>query len=297
MDQLIQLTIHIRTKSFNGVKEMLQNKNLNINQYVYESINVYTTPLHDAIISGVIEIIQLLIENNADINLRNSHNITPIGLAIMNNNFELTKYMLYKSKKIEYDNSYFNYAINNNNYAMVALLIDTKFNYNDSNILNLAIQKNNSEIVTLLLDSGCNLDTNSIFYAIHNLTIPYGLSLNYTSVDILTMICNNNYNSKVKNINGEHPIHYFANIICTFNQEFMNKQSMMLASILYNFVKNNPYDLFLLKNNKNKSFFACIAELNPSMLNVFIPYIMDKCKTNKEFIEYITIATTMCNMN
>jgi ankyrin repeat protein len=64
------------------------------------------SPLHEACSNGNLEIVQLLIENNAEINLRGSKDSTPLHEAIVNNHLACAKYLLEQGADINIKNSH-----------------------------------------------------------------------------------------------------------------------------------------------------------------------------------------------
>jgi ankyrin repeat protein len=64
----------------------------------------HMTPLHYAVLHGQVEVIKLLLNNNANINARTTNGTTPLDLAKKSKNKEIIK-LLYKLKLIEYINN------------------------------------------------------------------------------------------------------------------------------------------------------------------------------------------------
>ena len=64
------------------------------------------SPLHEACGSGNKRIIEILIENNADINLKGSKDSTPLHEAILNNHLDCAKYLLERGADTTIRNSH-----------------------------------------------------------------------------------------------------------------------------------------------------------------------------------------------
>lgn len=127
------------------------------------------------------KIIDYLFEKNIDKNAINENGLTPIMVAIANNDLDLVKY-LYENgcTVIDTNNaSSLCFAIDNDNQDMFNFLIKKKAKFNkifDSKLVPLvkAVQLNRFEMVKILLNKGANpdlfLNSNStaLYYAVKN---------------------------------------------------------------------------------------------------------------------------------
>ena len=246
--------------------------------------------------------VQYLIENNADVNILDSKHKTPLSYAVFFNNYCLVKYLLYTSKNVDYNIldanrlTYLYYAIFNNYYSITSLLLDMSKDKIQDKYINVAIKNNNIDIFRLLLSNKTNITDTSLFYALDNLIIPYGSTVNYTSIDILYILFTHKPNLEIKNSFGDNPIHHYAKIITRFSYQFICNNIQYFNIILYELIKYNPYDLLSLKNIENKSFVTILSYNSEPILNMFLTYINHVFKEHAEFIDYLTALNTICNM-
>jgi len=279
----------------------------------FELRKCMVTPLHMAVHNMckstnktdkniLLQIIQILIDNKADVNAIDSTNSTPLMYAIYFNNYCLTKYLMYTADYINYNlvnnnnSTCLSYAIYNYNYPITLLLLEKSRNSIVNKHINQAIFNNNIDIFKLLLKHNTPINNFSIFYALDNLIIPYGSIVNYTSIEILNIIFKMKPNMQIKNSIGDNPIHHFAKIIVRFTDEYIMHNILMFNEVLYRLIRDDALSLFSLKNSDNASFITIVSSFSSKIINLFLGHICNKLKDNKEFIEYVTVLNTMCNM-
>jgi hypothetical protein len=303
----------IQEPSFINFKNALSTMK-NINELIWsDNFRYMSTPLHLVVYyvckcndqakkNILLQMVQYLIENNADINILDSKQKTSLSYAVYFNNYCLAKYLLYSSKYVDYNvldsnkMTYLYYAIANDNYSITSLLLDLGKDTIQNKYINIAIKNNNIDIFRLLLKNNTIINNTSLFYALDNLLIPYGPIVNYTSIDILHIIFSYKPNLEMKNSYGDNPIHHYAKIITKIPYEFVSNNIKFFNLILYELIKHNPYDLLSLKNTEGKSFVTILSYNSGPILNMFIANINSVFKENTEFIDYLTVVNTMCNM-
>ncbi len=72
------------------LKSVLKKRTVNVNYLRPPGIG----PLHQACITGSLEMVEILVRNGANIFLRDSRNLTPLQLANINGHFEIAEYLL-----------------------------------------------------------------------------------------------------------------------------------------------------------------------------------------------------------
>ncbi len=160
---------------------------------------------------GYFDIVKLLIENGADVNLN-----TPIRDAIMNGHYDIVKLLI--ENKAEYSNNLFNISYIDN-YAnrfvtesltsleiaaryehrdIAKLLINNNADYknNDWYAVKLIISKNYYDVFKTLLDKGININYQYSNYNNHSL-LMYAIDKN--STNIIKQILDKKPNLKITN--------------------------------------------------------------------------------------------------
>jgi len=145
-----------------------------------DSLGEYaSTPLHYACREGNIEIIKLLIENGADVNLKNHYStLYPIFDAItaMNNQkkyFLIIQLLIENGadiKKVDsFGNTLLYYAIEQENIPLIKFLIQLGCDINHvsrhdkDSVLHYAYFQKNREIISLLIEHGADVEHLNIY--------------------------------------------------------------------------------------------------------------------------------------
>ncbi|MBO7454059.1 MAG: ankyrin repeat domain-containing protein [Alphaproteobacteria bacterium] len=122
------------------------------------------TPLYEASQNGFLDIVKLLAENKADLNMRTNNGVSPTEIAIQNNHVDIVKYLIEHGVNVnETDNngmSLLSHAIvtnSENSVDLVKYLIEKGAKINKQSNdgwtpLHEAVQAGNKEIVQILLD-------------------------------------------------------------------------------------------------------------------------------------------------
>ena len=147
------------------VRSLLQRNNININQ---KYCNYGGTLLHEACVYGHIEVVKLLIDYGADINVLNNRNETALFLSCWEGHYNIVKLLLDNNADIfvkSNNKSCLYMACSNGHYDIVKLLIDSINTHhllkqdivadNDCGLscLQIACLCNYADIVKLLLDN------------------------------------------------------------------------------------------------------------------------------------------------
>ncbi|MCD4793249.1 MAG: ankyrin repeat domain-containing protein [Bacteroidales bacterium] len=161
--------------------ELLIETGIDVNIPVTESYGLYAyTALHFAVEKNYYDCTALLLKKGSDINAKDSKGFTPLSIAVRNNNLELVNLLIdhkadIQIKSSEYvftDSSYpiLHYAIENNNYKLAELLIkegadiNQKVQERDKEFpgytpLHFAARHENAyETVKLIIKSGADLN-------------------------------------------------------------------------------------------------------------------------------------------
>lgn len=129
-----------------------------------KSNGLQKTPLYEASQNGSLDIVKLLAENKADLNMRANNGVSPTEIAIQNNHIDVAKYLIEHGVNVnETDNNgmrLLNHAIVTNSedaVDFVKYLIEkgAKINRQSNDgwtSLHEAVQTGNKEIVQILLD-------------------------------------------------------------------------------------------------------------------------------------------------
>ena len=151
-----------------GNKKMLKflNENCNININALDEDD--NTALMFAVKSGKSEVVDYLLKNNADVNIRNKFGITPLHLAVRKNALNLVEHILRYGADINITDNYeqtplFD-AIQENNAQMIAFLIDNKAYMNQQNqegrtpLMVATFKKERQEALITLLKYGAKVN-------------------------------------------------------------------------------------------------------------------------------------------
>jgi len=233
----ITLLEKYRNTSYNGMT--LMDVIQLVNDYINYEDNLYArTPLYYSLYNGYDEMVKLLIENGADVNIQDDYGKTPLQLAVEYNNDEMVKLLIENGADLNIQNNdtsalsemepgmgntSLHWAIYNNT-EMAELLIEmgAQNPNTDLNIenkwgetpLKLALEREESEIVQLLIENLINVGA--------DLNIPdkYGTTLlSYLAgigEDIDIALCTilipylvaQNANLNIPNKYGETPLHF-----------------------------------------------------------------------------------------
>ncbi|UNF62747.1 ankyrin repeat domain-containing protein [Spiroplasma poulsonii] len=134
------------------------------------------------------EIVQLLLDKGADVNLQNKNGDIPLITAIKNNDLKMVQLLLDNGADINLQNKNVDIplitAIKNNDLKMVQLLLDKGADVNLQNKnglipLDYAMDRNNKELVQFLIDNGAGVNIKDWFGCtpLHNAIIKDNLKM------------------------------------------------------------------------------------------------------------------------
>ena len=133
----------------------------------YEAGYYSDTPLHLAISKGFDDIVKLLLDKKADVNLKNSYGNTPLHVAVSVGNDNLIKLLLDKKADVNAkgsgDDTPLHIAIRKGYYDVAKLLLDRKADINLKNRygntpLHVAILNGSKSFASLLIEKGADVN-------------------------------------------------------------------------------------------------------------------------------------------
>ena len=160
-----------RTGNIAAVQQNLNQETVDINEQV-----VGCTALHYACFYNHIKVVQLLVENNANIDIQNTSGLTPFSWSVEIGNREIVEYLLDKCDPSIPDNFGFtplHKAVSSGNLELVKLLlscnteteiwvnIDDTTKEENYTALHIAISKGFIDIAKFLIDSHANIELQS----------------------------------------------------------------------------------------------------------------------------------------
>lgn len=186
---LAELELHqaVKTRNFLAVSHLLKNgsdPNLALQKNLYPESLIknlcskvdFWTPLHFAVDVQDVEIVKLLINYQADVNLEDEYGRTSLNLAASRGNVEIAQILLdagahvdSKKNKIKDEKSKWRIreplhsAVESNNLVIAKMVIEKEADVNledgwNRTPLNLAIAEGNSQMVEFLLENGADVE-------------------------------------------------------------------------------------------------------------------------------------------
>jgi ankyrin repeat protein len=172
-DQLVLAAVN---GSENEIRQLLA-KGTDVNSRATFSVGKThrITPLMNAVVGGNLQIVKLLVENGADLNLQDSNGITALIHAVLHKNTAIVKYLVESGANIDIqDNETLNalfYAVldENPNFTIVKYLVDGGANVNvKDNFGNTAAvyayKSRQMEIYNYLIKNGNATVSGALFY-------------------------------------------------------------------------------------------------------------------------------------
>ena len=261
------------------IVEILINANANLNI----RSNSQMTPLHLSTKRGFFDITKLLIEHGANIDVIDNEKNTPLHYICMNNHIELLKYFLGKNPKIDLENIYKKKPIDlTNNKEMKQLIIDYKKNYSKKNSINSNNSPQKSKIKIHDFSENGNILVNNTQNNI-NINIQTNTdkedSSNTSNKQNKTKIFNIK-KDKFKCINSNIIINLADDLNYSYNESknLSNFKNQLNKSETLNNTMNNKKNI----NNKSKQKNNINLELN---CNPFYKKIQKTKILDKNYIE------------
>ena len=180
---------------------------------VINAVRCYRTVLTIAAMDQP-DIVQLLVENGADINLLARKEKSALRAAIMHDNVESISYLIQQGASLEESAALLNLAVANQSFKAVQYLLNNGFHVNDINqdnecpALLIAIKQCNLEIVRFLLQKRANCDFLSGVLVSNHTLLQTVLDLNREFIpkkqlDLLKLLISYTKNINQQNSYGE----------------------------------------------------------------------------------------------
>jgi ankyrin repeat protein len=231
--------------------------------------------LHCAVFNGHMEIVNLLLEKGADVNLKDNFGTTPLKSAALNGHMRIVKLLLEKGADVnltdKYDKTPLHWAVFNGHMEIVNLLlekgadVDLKDNFGNTSFY-CALIKGYIEIVKLLL--------------LINLIKVDGYKLDITDYEISLSLSDRDRLNKLVNVDR-----FKANIKYFIENNFLCPD---IKDIKEDIDKRDKLEIFLMILSFKK-FFNCVVNVkNYVEIRDFIKSInSDKFESYKTYIDKI----------
>lgn len=139
---------------------------------------------------GLLEIVKLLINNNADMYSLDPWGTSPLGSAIKHNRIDVAKFLIAHNKKSLKDSDYLHIAVENDRKDMVELLLDStdiniNSHYNNRSALITACQNDFYNLAQFLCEKGANVNDRIYGFGFDTLLMIVVNAGNYRMVKLL----------------------------------------------------------------------------------------------------------------
>ena len=240
-------------------KVLIENK-ANINSESYEEKTPLIYAMNSPIESSRTDMIKLLIENKANVNKEDSNGISPLTIAVMNNDVELTKLLIANKANLSIvtkdGESLIEYAINNDNVDLLQVLVEAGADINYAGIssytpLMIAAKSGAENIARILLTQ--KVDINAVDKygdtALH-------IASEYSNLPIVRMLLEKKPNLNIQDQNGDTPLHKAVN---SGNIDIVSELVLSGADVM---IRNNngKYPIDIAKDNNNSAIFEILRE-------------------------------------
>ncbi|WP_028330041.1 ankyrin repeat domain-containing protein [Brachyspira alvinipulli] len=240
-------------------KLLIENK-ANVNAKSYEEKTPLLYAMNSPIESSRNDMINLLIENKANINVEDSNGLSPLTVAVMNNDTELTKLLIANKANLSVvtkdGESLIEYAINNDNVDLLQILVEAGADINYAGIssytpLMIAAKSGAENIARILLSQKVDLNAVDKYgdTALH-------IAAENSKLPIVRMILEKKPNLNIQNQNGDTPLHKAVN---SGSVDIVSEIVLSGADVM---VRNNngDYPLDIAKDNNNNAIFEILKE-------------------------------------
>ncbi|WP_258018655.1 ankyrin repeat domain-containing protein, partial [Brachyspira hampsonii] len=247
-------------------KILIENK-ANVNAKSYEEKTALLYAMNSPIESSRNDMIKLLIENKANINVEDSNGLSPLTIAVMNNDVELTKLLIANKANLSVvtkdGESLIEYAINNDNVDLLQILVENGADINYAGIssytpLMIAAKSGAENITRILLTQ--KVDLNAVDkYGDTALHIASG----YSKLPIVRMLLEKKPNLNIQDQDGDTPLHKAVN---SGNVDIVSELVLSGADVL---VRNNrgKYPIDIARDNNNSAIFEILKEAEEKQNN------------------------------
>lgn len=240
-------------------KVLIENK-ANVNAVSYEEKTPILYAMNSPIESSRNDMIKLLIENKANINIEDSNGLSPLTIAVMNNDVELTKLLIANKANLSIvtkdGESLIEYAINNDNVDLLQVLVEAGADINYAGIssytpLMIAAKSGAENITRILLTQKADLNAVDKYgdTALH-------IASEYSNLPIVRMLLEKKPNLNIQNQNGDTPLHKAVN---SGSVDIVSELVLSGADVM---VRNNigKYPIDIARDNNNSAIFEILRE-------------------------------------
>ncbi|XP_069670189.1 uncharacterized protein [Periplaneta americana] len=170
----------------------------------------YKTPLHWAAYKGELEMVSLLVEKGADVNIYDSWKLTPLYYTITGCHVNVVQFLIENDADVNACNnngdSPISAAVEQGNLYVVKLLMDkgvdvNACNKNGESPIRVAAERDNLVVVKLLLDKGADVNACN-----KNGESPILAAVKRDNVDVVKLVLDKGADVNACNKNGESPI-------------------------------------------------------------------------------------------
>ena len=170
--------------------------------------NLRITPLHHAAIEGLLAMVQILLHNNATIDIRNKNKESPLMLAVFSNHSAIVQNLLEHNSDVNLkggkgDNTPVNIAAMKGFLDIIKILLQNNANINILNknkemSLHIAISNKHSDVAKYLIEHNADLNVNR--GSLERTPLLYAVA--YGMLDIIKMILQ--YNARFNSLENKN---------------------------------------------------------------------------------------------
>lgn len=169
------------------------------------------TPLHIASRAGHLEIVKLLIENGASLNIKEANGDTPLHNAINGKHLEIVQLLIEKGSNVNEKGAFaltpIHTAFDSSQEEIIKLLLNKGSDVNtkdnrEQTVLHKAVSLGNLEITKLIVAKGIDANLKNEFghTALH-------IAIQFGNIDLIKYLIKNNANVNIQDIEGMTPLH------------------------------------------------------------------------------------------
>ena len=292
-----------------------------VKDYIDNGLDINKTyddklPLIVAVVLNKVDIVRLLIDNGANVNIRSDENLTPI---IYTDNYEIAQLLIDNGANVNaIDNDGQTALMQTENLEVAQLLIDNGADINkqdneDQTAIFINVRDNNIQMVKLLIDNGADIhirdedNETSLMYSentdIAQLLIDNGANVNdankknktalyfnsrYGNIDMVNLLLSNGATISVEYIDGNIKIPVFVVI-----RDHIRHIELLLKS---KYSRNPKKRRKQIQNNKKiKRKMIVLKEIEKILKNHYLNILLDKWKKSGKIKELELILLRIKN--